>query len=133
MVPGESNPPEFVIAPGVSIDSTMFLVDEAKQVDTLIINNIDVRGNLPSVGILTSDQFVGMNMANEITILSIGPFSGITYSDIEVVVINLGDGVDHITVENTSEGEKSVLTCNAYRPFCLPTYCALSQLPGLRF
>ena len=105
MLPNETNPPFFIIPPNVTIDTTMYLVDEAKQIDAMIINNVDVRGELPSIGVLTYDQFVGMNMANEISILDNGPYSGIAYGDIEVITFNLGDGVDLITVESTSEGK----------------------------
>lgn len=103
MFTNETNPDNLTFPPGVEVDTTMYLVDEAKQVDTVIVNNLNVRGNLPSVGTLTEDQFTGMNMANEILILGSGPFSGIYYEDIEVFYFNLGDGVDVITVENTSE------------------------------
>ena len=96
MLPQESNPDKFNIPPGVFIDNTMTLVDEANQVDTVILNNLDVRGNLPSVGIFTNDQFEGMNMANGISILGSEPYSGILYEEIEVFTFNLGDGIDNI-------------------------------------
>jgi len=103
MLPVESNSGEFLIPTNVIIDTTMYLVDEAKQIDTVIFNNLNVRGELPSVGTLLKNQFLGMNMANNINVLQNGPFSGVVYEDIEVLVFNLGDGVDEITVENTSE------------------------------
>jgi len=103
MLPEETNPDEFIIPPGVIIDTTMYLVNEELQVDTIVINSLNVRGNLPSVGSLFFDQFVGMNMANDIFVMGKGPFSGISYNGIEVMIFNLGEGVDEITVENTSE------------------------------
>ena len=88
--------------PNVTIDRTSSLVFESKQVDTLVIYNRDVRGNESSNGFLTAGQFTGMNMAQNIYVAGTGPFTGIYYESIEVVEFFLGDGVDKITVENTS-------------------------------
>ena len=104
MLPGEINPDTFQVPPNAApIDETNALVVEDKQVDRIIFNNVDVRGNLSSVGTLTPDVFSGMTMGQNIFIQSLGPFSGIAYEGIEVITWNLGDGVDSITVENTSE------------------------------
>ena len=79
------------------------LAIEENQVDTVIINNLDVRGNLPSIGTLSTDLFEGMSMAQNIFILDSLPLSGIKYEDIEIMTFNLGGGIDSITVESTSE------------------------------
>jgi len=86
-------------------DTTMYDVSEDEQVDTIILNNQNVHGTNASIGTLLADQFVGMKMANNIVIKGDGPFGGIYFKDIEVVVLNLGNGVDQITVENTSQGK----------------------------
>ena len=100
-------PVEFLVPSNVTIDTTMYLVDEAKQVDTVIMNNLNVRGTNASIGTLFAEEFVGMNMANAIAIGEAGTFSGISYEEVEVMIWNLGDGSDVLTVENTSEGEWS--------------------------
>ena len=99
MLPNETNPAEFLVPPNITIDTAMYLVNESKQVDTVILNNLDVRGNLPSIGTLMTDQFEGYNMANGIFVLDNGPFSGIYYEDIEVFTFNLGNGVDVLVSE----------------------------------
>jgi len=43
-------------------DSASELVISEKQVDTLIINNLDVLSSNPSEGMLTSDQVYGFNV-----------------------------------------------------------------------
>lgn len=104
MLPQEENPETFQVPRGVVIDNTNALVFEENQVDTVVFSNFDVRGELPSVGTLSSSHFTGMGMGENIYVQSSGPYSGIKYDSIEVLTFNLGDGVDDITVESTTEG-----------------------------
>lgn len=108
MVPPESNPSKFQIPPNADFSLleeglSNSLVLEENQVDRVIFNNLDVRGDLPSIGILSTDLFEGMTMAQNIYVLASGPLNGIEFEDIEVMTFNLGDGVDSITVNSTSE------------------------------
>ena len=102
MLPNEINPTNFQVPPYVKpIDRTNELVNEFNQVDKIIFNNVDFRG--ASIGVFDSALFSGMNMANDVFVLTNGPFSGIKYEAIEIVTFNLGDGKDLITVHNTAE------------------------------
>jgi len=103
MLPHEINPTIFQVPPNVTIDSTNALVNEFNQVDKIIFNNVDFRGDYASIGVFDSALFSGMNMANDVFVLTNGPFSGIKYEAIEIVTFNLGDGVDSITVLSTTE------------------------------
>lgn len=103
MLPTENNPHYFQIPSNVIIDTSNALVDESKQVDKLIFNNLDLRGNFVSTGVFDSAYFNGMNMANNIYVLTDGPFSGIQYESIEIITFNFGDEVDLITVNNTTQ------------------------------
>ena len=98
-----TDPDDFNVPPGITIDISMYFVSEEKQIDTVILNNLDVRGDMPSVGTLSLDNFVGMTMADQVFVFGNGPYSGVAYDGCEVLLFNLGDGVDHITVEDTSE------------------------------
>lgn len=98
MLPSERNLDDFQVPPNVVIDNSSSLVYEFHQVDKVIFNNQDVRGDYVSIGDFDSSSFNGMNMAKNVFVLSDGPFSGIKYTDIEIITFNLGDGVDSITV-----------------------------------
>ena len=102
MLPHEINPDAFRIPDGYEEpDDTNSYVKEELQVDTVIFNNLDIRGTLPTVGVLSEGLFEGMNMARDVFVLTDGPFHGIAFEDIEIMTFNLGDGVDSITVENS--------------------------------
>jgi len=103
MLPTEVDPPNFQIPPNVIIDTSNTLVHESKQVDKLIFNNLDFRGDFVSIGVFDSAYFNGMNLANNVFVLTDGPFSGIQYESIEIITFNFGDGVDLITVNNTTQ------------------------------
>jgi hypothetical protein len=60
MLPGETDEDEFKVPDGYEVDTSSLDAVESKQVNYLIIHNRDVRGTLPSIGILTSEQFYGM-------------------------------------------------------------------------
>ena len=68
------DPEVFIVPPCVTIDTSMYYVIEEKQVDSIIINNLDVRGEMPSVGSLMMDNFIGMNMADGVFVFGEGPF-----------------------------------------------------------
>ena len=103
MLPNERNPDDFQVPPNVVIDNSSSLVFEFNQVDKVIFNNLDIRGSFASRGTFDSSSFNGMNMATNVYVLTDGPFSGIEYEDIEIFTFNLGNGVDSITVDDTSE------------------------------
>jgi hypothetical protein len=100
MLPNEMNPRVFQVPPNV--DETNALVFELNQVDKIIFNNLDSRGDFASIGAFDSMSFNGMNMANDIYVLNNGPFSGIKYKAVEIIIFDLGDGVESITVLNTT-------------------------------
>ena len=85
------------------IDTSNTLVHESKQVDKLIFNNLDFCGNFVSIGVLDSAYFNGMNLANDVFVLTDGPFSGIQYESIKIITFNFGDRVDSITLNNTTQ------------------------------
>ena len=79
----------------------MYDVKETHQTDVVTLNNLDAQGDLH--GTLYSDKFVGMDMASGVAIFGEGSYSGVEYAGLELITFNLGDGVDLLTVENTSE------------------------------
>jgi len=97
---GETDKPSLDL--GCIVDFPTTRVDPLKQVDTLIIQNLDVRGELPSVGFLFENQLKGMNMASDVVIAGEPQVDGIEYYKAEVIEMYLGNGVDVITIENTS-------------------------------
>ena len=104
MLPNETQPERFELPPGfVNLFAPNEDVLEEQQVDTLVINNLNVVGNLPSIGTLASAQFSGMNMGQNLIVLDNGPYNGLEYDEIEIITLNLGDGVNSIAVANTSE------------------------------
>lgn len=101
MLPNETNPENLTLP--CEIDTSMYFVYEANQTDSVIFNNLDVRGDLPSYGTLLRDNFVGMSMSSDVLVFGDGPFSGVLYDQVELITFNLGDGIDVITIESTSE------------------------------
>jgi Ca2+-binding RTX toxin-like protein len=126
MLPGETDKDEFNVPDGYTVDRSAFDAIESKQVNLLIIYNLDVRGTLPSIGTLTSDQFYGMNMGQNLVISGVEQRDGIVYGDMNLLEIYLGGGVDHITVINTTEalhllhtggGDDNILVKSVSGPF----------------
>jgi len=103
MLPNETENATFIPPAGVVIDLSALDAIEENQVDRLLVYNLDVRGNQPSVGTLTFDQLVGFNMGQGIAIAGIEQRDGLVYGNMEIVEIYLGNGVDIVTVLNTSE------------------------------
>ena len=102
MLPTEFDSDTLQLPDNAVVDDTTVLVDEINQVDTLKIYNLDVRGNQPSIGTLTSNQFFGMNMGQGIVLQGELQNDGITYDGFELVELYLGLGQDKITVDSTS-------------------------------
>ena len=101
MLPHESNPPEFVIPPGFTIDMTTELVKEENQVDTVVFNHMDAKGM--AEGTIIMNQFLGMGMVRDLMILGQGPFNGAFYSGIEVQIFNFGEESNILYVNETTE------------------------------
>ena len=101
MLPHESNPPEFIIPPGVTIDMTTELVLEKNQVDTVIFNHMDAKG--VAEGTIIPNQFVGMGMVRNLLILGNGPFTGAIHEDMEVQEFNFGEEDNILYVNETTE------------------------------
>ena len=101
MLPHEWNPSEFIIPPNVIIDMTTELVFEENQVDTVIFNHLDQKGN--AEGTIIPNQFLGMGMIRDIFNLGSGPFSGISYDQIEVLTFNFGEEANMLYVNGTAE------------------------------
>jgi hypothetical protein len=101
MLPHESNPPEFIIPPGVTIDMTTELVFEYKQVDTVVFNHLDAKGAAEAT--IIPEQFIGMGMIQDLIILGRGPFQGIIHSGLEVLTFNFGEEDNLLYVNETTE------------------------------
>lgn len=68
LLPSE-NDTETIVFPGnVTVDLSSFDAIEEKQVDRLIVYNQNARGTAPSNGVLSVDQFTGMNMGRGIVV-----------------------------------------------------------------
>jgi hypothetical protein len=102
MLPGETDDDTFTPPCGAVINNGTLYVIEEHQVDYLIINNLNARGNLTSFGTLTNTQLTGFNMQRDLVISGELKPDGIFYGDFEVIEINLGNGTDSFTVANTS-------------------------------
>lgn len=103
MLPSENDTETVVFPEGVTVDLSSFDAIETKQVDRLVVNNGNARGTAKAVGVLTADQFSGMNMGRGIQIGGVPQADGFQYFEMELVEVFLGDGVDEITVLETSE------------------------------
>ncbi|CAB9505193.1 Kringle domain [Seminavis robusta] len=103
MLPGETDVDKFEIPDGYEADLSSFDAIEADSVNHLIIQNLDVRGSLKSIGTLTHDQFFGMNMGQNLVISGNAQRDGIVYRDMNLVELFLGNGADDITIESTAE------------------------------
>ena len=102
LLPGENDTDVFTPPAGAVVDKSSLFAIEEKQVDSLRIYNLDVRGNETSSGTLTRSQLVGFNMAENIRINGKDTFDGIEYGGMEVVEIYLGNGADIVIVEDTT-------------------------------
>lgn len=103
MLPHESNPPNFNVPSGYTIDMTNLLVIEENQVDQVIFNHLDAQGTLLNVGTLLSTHFLGIGMAQNIPIQGSGAYSGIEYEGIELLTFNFGSEDAGLYVNDTSE------------------------------
>ncbi|MDI1313706.1 FlgD immunoglobulin-like domain containing protein, partial [Prosthecobacter sp.] len=84
------------------------LVNEADQVDTLIVDNSDSPAH--DVGTLTSTQLTGLGMGPNTVIGNRTLLGGISYSNLEVLDISLGFGNDTLTIASTHEGTTIIRT-----------------------
>lgn len=96
------NAEDFIPPEGAVLSNGTMHTIETKQVDRLLIENLDVRGGSPSIGTLSSTQLVGLNMASNIVINGQQQNDGVTYMNFEVMEVFLGDGKDAIDVVSTS-------------------------------
>lgn len=101
MLPHESNPDEFIIPPGVTIEMTNEFVYEENQVDTVIFNHLDAQGY--AGGTLVPTKLLGIGMLQDLLIKGEGPFNGIFYEGLEVVTLNFGEESNLLFVNETSE------------------------------
>ena len=101
MLPHESNPIEFIIPPGVVIDVSSVLVNETNQVDTVVFNHQNAKGNADAT--IIPSHFLGMGMMNDLIISGRGPFSGIVYDELEVLIFNFGEESNILYVNETTE------------------------------
>jgi len=128
LLPGENDADTFEPPTGVVIDSSSLWAIEKKQVDTLLIYDLDVRGSSPSTGALSYDQLTGFNMGRKIVIGEVEQRDGVVFGEMEVIEIMLGDGNDILTVESTPEsfhkvslgdGDDVVMVENITGPFLI--------------
>ena len=103
LFPGETDTDEFVVPKGATVDDSSSFAIEEDQVDTLIINHFDVRGNNPTYGTLYSNQLTGFGMHQGLVIAGADQDDGIAFTDMELIEIQLSPGKDVFTVESTCE------------------------------
>ncbi len=112
MLPGESSQ-ELVTTPNSSFD-----VIESKQVDTLVLDNgNDVAAETGAVtfdptavvdGITGIGTVTGLGLGGDRVIGGQTIAGGVTYGDLEHLVVNLGKGVDQLTVFSTHTGRTEI-------------------------
>jgi Ca2+-binding RTX toxin-like protein len=79
--------------------SLNFFVDEDDQIDVMFVHDEDSPAD--SHGVLTASRLAGLNMGPDVPIDEKLRPGGITYSDLEVLEINLGRGNNHLEVLGT--------------------------------
>ncbi|MDE0810591.1 MAG: hypothetical protein OSB69_14905, partial [Alphaproteobacteria bacterium] len=84
------------------------LVDEADQVDSLIVDNTD--SPALDTGVLTETRLTGLGMGPDTRIGTRTLQGGITYLNLESLDIGLGFGRDTFTIESTHAGTTTVRT-----------------------
>jgi Ca2+-binding RTX toxin-like protein len=84
------------------------LVDEADQVDSLIVDNTD--SPALETGVLTETRLTGLGMGPDTRIGTKTLQGGITYLNLESLNIELGYGKDNFTIESTHSGTTKVRT-----------------------
>ena len=84
------------------------LVDEADQVDSLIVDNTD--SPALDTGVLTETRLSGLGMGPDTRIGTRTLQGGITYLNLESLDIGLGFGRDTFTIESTHAGTTTVRT-----------------------
>ena len=72
------------------------------QVDTLHVFHANSPSN--DIGVLTDSTLTGLGMGGDVVISGRTLAGGITYSDLEVLKIDLGSGNDSFTIESTHSG-----------------------------
>eukprot|EP01064_Diplonema_japonicum_P037205 TRINITY_DN8659_c0_g1_i1.p1 TRINITY_DN8659_c0_g1~~TRINITY_DN8659_c0_g1_i1.p1 ORF type:complete len:5459 (+),score=1664.04 TRINITY_DN8659_c0_g1_i1:4665-21041(+) len=97
MLPDETDAAFF---PG--IDNQWLNVVESEQVDTMVIQNTG--GFLPTLTTLVEGRVTGMGMGADRNLAGEIIPGGVTYIDIETVVVNLGAAVDTVIVNGTHTG-----------------------------
>lgn len=101
MLAHESNPSEFVIPTGVTIDMSSQFVIEDNHVDTVVFNHLDAKG--VEEGTIIPDQFIGMGLIKNLILLGRGPFNGIIHEGLEVITFNFGEEADVLFVNETTQ------------------------------
>jgi Ca2+-binding RTX toxin-like protein len=104
LLPGEVSGP-LPTPPNPAFDAI-----ENRQVDTLVVHNEDSVSN--DTGTLTSTRLSGLGMGPDQFVGGRFLLGGITYSDLEALIILLGQGNDTLTVAST-HGGTTVITGNA--------------------
>ena len=83
-------------------------VDESQQVDTLNVYDTADPNNVN--GTLTENTLTGLGMGGNTVVGGVAMPGGITYSELESVNINLGNGNDTFTIASTSQASTSLVT-----------------------
>ena len=81
-------------------------VDEAAQVDTLVVHNEDDPSTESAT--VTSTRITGLGMAPDLVVAGRRFDGGITYSGLEALELWLGYGADTVTVESTHNGTTAI-------------------------
>src|SRR5204863_1543066 len=77
------------------------LVDEATQVDTLNLSDADDPAN--TTGMITDTRITGLGMADHALIGGVNQLGGITFSNLEEIGINLGNGTNTFTIDTNDD------------------------------
>jgi hypothetical protein len=86
------------------------LVDEATQVDTLNLSNADDPAD--TTGMITGSRITGLGMGGDVMIGPNLQLGGISFSNLEEVGINLGNGNNHFVIDTNNGGFTGQLIVN---------------------
>ncbi len=103
--PGVGLPGE-VTGPLPDLGNANLNVDENLQVDRLVID--DTGSTADQTGVLAADQLTGLGLIGNTVIGGVAFDAGVSYLEMEEVILQLGSGRDNLTIQSTHEGRTVV-------------------------
>ena len=85
----------------ITKQSLNFFVDEDEQVDFMFVNDQDSPAD--SSAVLTTNRLTGLNMGPDLPVGGRLQPGGINYNDLELLEINLGRGLNDVTIYGTQQ------------------------------